>query len=479
MAGKSNFFDFRESLLRNPEPQAAQTATGRPTITVSQLTGDIDRALKAGLPASVAVRGELSNYNAHRGSGHHYFTMKDAGACVDCVMFKSDAARLRFLPTDGMEIVATGRVAVYAQRGRYQLYVSAIQPLGQGALELAFQQLRAKLEAEGLFAAERKRELPGYPLRIVIVTSTSTAALADMLKVLRRFPFLRLSVYHVAVQGDGCGAKIADAIDHVSATAAQTGAEVMVVGRGGGSLEDLWGFNEEVVARAIARSTIPVITGIGHEVDVSIADLVADYHAHTPTEAAQVLTRHWRSAVDAVAVAGVRLGRAIRATVDDATARLEVIARHPFFRRPTDRLNQMRQRLDDTDRQLQIAVERRLHGSRNRLASAAAKLERRSPAHAIHLRRQQLVHLDSRLVREMKTCIRRHRDNVNALDAQLVALSPEAVLKRGYTITTRAKDGAIVRSAGQLRVGDKILTRFADGEAKSVVEDGKQMGLFE
>lgn len=472
----SNFFDFRDKVTRKSEPAAP---TGRPTLTVSQLTADIDRALKAGLPASVAVRGELSNYNAHRGSGHHYFTMKDGSACIDCVMFKSDASRLRFEPTDGMEVVASGRVGLYAQRGRYQLYVSGIQPIGQGALELAFQQMRAKLEAAGLFKAERKRPLPNYPMNVVLVTSSSTAALADMLKVLRRFPFLKLSVYHVPVQGEGCGVKIADAIDHVSATIVETGAEVMIVGRGGGSLEDLWGFNEEPVARAIARASIPVITGIGHEVDVSIADLVADYHAHTPTEAAQVLTRHWRNATETIAMTGVRLSRAVRSVFDDASERLTAIERHTFFRRPTDRLNQMRQRTDDVERQMRMAFERRLFTGRRKLDRAGVLLEKLNPVHAIHMRRQKLSHLDARLDRELKAGIRRQMEHVNALDAQLTALSPVGVLKRGYTITTRARDGAIVRTADELKEGDKIVTRFADGETRSVVEDGKQLGLFE
>jgi len=472
----SNFFDFREKVTRKSEPPAP---TGRPTLTVTQLTADIDRALKTGLPASVAVRGELSNYNAHRGSGHHYFTMKDGGACIDCVMFKSDASRLRFEPTDGMEVVATGRVGLYAQRGRYQLYVSSIQPIGQGALELAFQQMRAKLEAAGLFAAGRKRPLPNYPMRVVLVTSTSTAALADMLKVLQRFPFIKLSVYQVPVQGEGCGAKIAEAIDHVSSTLGETGAQVMIVGRGGGSLEDLWGFNEEVVARAIARAGIPVITGIGHEVDVSIADLVADYHAHTPTEAAQVLTRHWRNAAENIAVMGVRLTRAVRSVVEGATDRLTAIERHSFFRRPTDRLNQMRQRTDDVERQMRMVFERRLFNGRRKLDRAGALLEKLNPAHAIDLRRQKLSHLDARLTRELRAGIRRQHNHMSALDAQLTALSPKAVMKRGYSITTRARDGAIVRAASELKIGDRIVTRFADGETKSVVEDARQLGLFE
>jgi len=480
MCAKSNFFDFRENLLRKPD--VAPAGGGREPVSVAQLTADIERSIKSGLPTSVAVKGELSNYNAHRGSGHHYFTMKDAGACIDCVMFKSDAMRLKFEPTDGMEIVATGRVGIYAQRGRYQLYATSLQPIGQGALEIAFQQMRAKLEAAGLFAVERKRELPTYPRRIVLITSSNTAALQDMLKVLRRFRFLRLSLYHVPVQGTGCGDKIAEAIRHVSSTlgpGTNDPADVVIVSRGGGSLEDLWGFNEEAVARAIAASTIPVVTGIGHQVDVSIADLVADYHAHTPTEAATVVTRYWLTAGDEMVSSTARLLRAIVNKVAESKSTLTAFERHEFFRRPTDRINRMRQQLDDVERQLHIGVERRSHSRRRDLDSLAARLQRHDPRHMVDLRKQRLSHVDNRLMRETRNVITRHADRLSGMEGRLVALSPEAVLHRGYSITRRAKDGAIVRSATQLSEGETIITRFSDSEVKSTVEDEQQMKLFE
>ena len=280
--------------------------------------------------------------------------LKDPGACVDCVIFKSDAQRLKFKPADGMELLAGGRVGIYAQRGRYQLYVSSLSPIGQGALELAFQQLRAKLQAEGLFAPERKKPLPAFPINIVLVTSRQTAALQDMLKVLRRFPFLQLSVFHVPVQGEGAGEKIAEALGLLNRQAAKGKrvVDVMLLGRGGGSLEDLWAFNEEVVARAIAKSAIPIVTGVGHEVDVSISDLVADYHAHTPTEAAQVIVAQWRNAPDAIDTIVLRSRRALRQSLTDARQRLSAIERHEVFRRPTDRIDQIRQLLDDRQRTL-------------------------------------------------------------------------------------------------------------------------------
>src|SRR5438874_1736962 len=232
-------------------------------MTVSQVTAIIERAIKTGVPSSVLVKGEVSNLNFHRGSGHLYFTLKDPNACIDCVMFKSEAQLLKFKPADGIELLASGRIGVYAQRGRYQLYVTSLNPIGQGALELAFQQLRAKLEAEGLFAAERKKPLPRFPMNIVLVTSRQTAALQDMLKVLGRYTFLRVSVYHVPVQGDGACGEIAQALKMLNREAAKgRAADVILVARGGGSLEELWQFNEEIVARAIAASSIPIVTGI-------------------------------------------------------------------------------------------------------------------------------------------------------------------------------------------------------------------------
>src|SRR5258706_6500644 len=223
-------------------------------------------------------------------------------------MFRGEAMNLKFTPADGLELIATGRVGVFAKRGRYQFYVTALQPVGQGALEFARQQIQNKLQAEGLFDPDRKKPLPRYPRRVVLVTSAQTAAVQDMLKVLRRFPFLQVQVYHVPVQGDGSAEQIAAALRHLHADQPAPGSErkattrilppidLILLRRGGGCLEDMWEFNEEILARAIRASRIPIITGIGHEIDVSIADLAADHHAHTPTEAAQVATRYWRTA---------------------------------------------------------------------------------------------------------------------------------------------------------------------------------------
>lgn len=481
MANPIGFFDMHAQLAgARARKQEAASVAPRDTLSVSQITAKIDGALKSGLPASLAVQGEISNWNPNRQSGHCYFTLKDPGACIDCVMFRSDAERLKFKPNDGLEIIAGGRVGVYPQRGRYQLYVSTINPVGQGALELAFQQLKTKLEAEGLFDPEHKRPIPRFPRRLVLVTSTGTAALQDMFKVLRRFPWVRLAVYHVPVQGDGCGQKIAAALEHLNETVARRGtADAIILARGGGSLEDLWGFNEECVAQAVFNSILPVITGIGHEVDVSIADLVADYHAHTPTEAAQVVTQHWRNARDAVEPSMIRLRRSIAQVVSDAQSRLANLQRHEFFRRPTDRINLFRQRLDDVDRQLLFNTQRRIKAMEDRLSRFDLQLTEHSPRHILGLHRMRMLSLDAAFSRAASEAFRRRRYELECTAAKLEALSPEAVLKRGYSLTLRKKDGRIIRAAEDLKPGDRIITRLDGGQIESTVEDPHQPKLFE
>jgi exodeoxyribonuclease VII large subunit len=458
-----SFFDFHERMakqraaIRSPKPGGGGEDGGAEPLTVSQLTANIEKAIKAGVPGTIIVRGEVSNASGRQASGHLYFTLKDSAACINCVMWRDAAARLQFKLEDGLEMIATGRVAVYAPQGRYQLQVQSLQPAGRGALELAFRQLQAKLAGEGLFAAERKKKIPLYPARIAIVTSRATAALQDILKVLRRFSWVKLMLYHVPVQGEGSGAQIAQAIGHLNRRVADVGEiDVIVLSRGGGSLEDLWAFNEEIVARAIAGSRIPIVTGIGHEVDCTISDLVADYHAHTPTEAAQVITRHWSRAGDTVGQLEVRLGRAIRQGIQDARQRLIATERHEFLRRPLDRIQMFRQLLDERQKSATLALRARLRHARHRLIAVEPRLSIAATA-----------------------SLRIRAARVDAFDRQLEALSPQAVLNRGYTITSIKKTGQILRSSTGVKTGDRLLTRFADGETESIVQDSRQMSLFE
>jgi exodeoxyribonuclease VII large subunit len=481
------FFDVHEK-LNTPQRDLPKDPA---TLTVSQLTAQIDKVLKTNLPAAVLVRGELSNINLHRTSGHLYFTLKDSAACLDCVMFKDNVARLKFKPVDGMEMLAAGRIGVYAQRGKYQLYANNLTPLGQGALELAFQQLKSKLEREGLFDPLRKRPIPSYPLNIALLTSRATAALQDMLKVLRRFAHLKICIYHVPVQGDGSAEKIAAAIDHLSSSTYPC--DVILLARGGGSLEDLWEFNEEIVARAIVASRIPVITGIGHEVDVSIADLVADYHAHTPTEAARVATAFWKDAVDTIESHAIRLRRAARTSVADARQQIISIERHELFRRPMDMVDTRRQRLDDLQRSLRIATSERIRLLQRQIASFGARLELHQPTRVLSRKRDAVRTIEQRLSVAFSARLRRETDRVYQFDCRLQdkhprhvvrlaqqrvmslesllnAYNPINVLRRGYSITTLQKTGQVIRSAKNVEGGEVILTRLPDGTIESVIE---------
>jgi exodeoxyribonuclease VII large subunit len=506
MSSAGGFFDFRDSLAARKAPKplpapATQPNAAPAAMTVSEITSKIDRALRTGLPPQVLVKGEISNLK-QGSSGILYFTLKDANACLNCLIFRTDAARLKFRPAAGTEVLADGRIAVYAPSGKYQLYVTSLSPLGSGALELALKQMRQKLEAEGLFTAERKKPLPRYPTRIALVTSRQTAALADILKVLRRYPWLRIAVYHVPVQGDGAAPHIAAAIAHLSACFDRHAFDVLLLARGGGSLEDLWQFNEETVARAIAASRIPVVTGIGHEIDTSIADLVADHHAHTPTEAAQTIVAHWKTAADVLERAGSRLRRATGHILAHARHRLEHVRRHELFRRPLDRVHRLSQLLDDRQRAMALAITTALRSHHRRLAALSqrleahrpqvllsrwrqrlADLERRlgesHPKHRLRLERQRLDTIDGALRRSTAGELTRAALRVAALAARLEALSPTNVLRRGYSLTTLKKTGVVVRDAKQLRPGDRIVTRFAEGEAESVVADGRQLRLFE
>jgi len=475
----SNFFDFREQVIKPKAAAPVAVEAGTP-LSVSQLTARIDSAIRGGLPGNLLVKGEVSRPNYHRSSGHLYFTLKDAGACIDAVMWKSDVGRLKFTVENGLELLATGKVQVYAQQGKYQLYVSRLSPVGAGALELALKQMRAKLEAEGLFAAERKKALPAYPSRIAIVTSGSTAAFQDILKVLGRFEFLKLFLYQVPVQGEGAGKKIAAAIGHLSRCQQDCGGiDLIILARGGGSLEDLWQFNEECVARAIAASALPIITGIGHEIDTSIADLVADYHAHTPTEAASIAVRHWLRARELLATGATRLRAAMRGVVSEAKQRLSGIERHEMFRRPTHQIDSYRQFMDDRERALDGAIGNRLRMATVTIERLRGRLEGRHPKHILALQRQRLREVEGRLGAAFSNSLQRRSLRLDGLNAQLQAISPMAVLARGYSITTLKRDGSILRSVAEISEGERLVTRLADGTLESISQDSRQGVLFE
>jgi exodeoxyribonuclease VII large subunit len=377
-------------------------------------------------------------------------------------------------------------VVVFGQRSRYQIQVVRLSPVGAGALEAAYRALLEKLRGEGLFAQERKKLLPKYPSRIALVTSTQAAGFKDILKVLRRFPWLSVMIYHVPVQGDGAAQQIALALGALNRGAARLGGlDLILLARGGGSLEDLWEFNDEMVARAIVASKIPIITGIGHETDTTIADFAADYHAHTPTEAAQIATQHWRNARPHLETLATRLKREMRRNFEDLRRRLESVKRHEIFRRPLERINASRQRLDDRQRTLTYAVSNRVRNTLQRLTRLGARLGAHHPRHTLALARQRNTVLSQHLGRAMQQLISHRRRQLESINARLHALSPLEVLRRGYSITTLKKTGQILRSPSQVKPGDRILTRLADGSTESTINpsqkgpENPQLPLFD
>lgn len=503
-----------------PSPKSSSSV-----ISVSELTRMVKSALVSALPSTLSVVGEISNLSQPAG-GHLYFTLKDATSELRCVMWRSSAGGMKFKPTDGMEIVATGSVDVYEPRGQYQFYVRRLEPRGVGALELAFLQLKEKLAKEGLFDPARKRPLPAFPRRIAVVTSTTGAAVRDILQTIaRRFPVVEVFVFGVRVQGDGAADEIADAIRRINASSERLGGiDVLIVGRGGGSLEDLWAFNEEAVARAIYTSTIPVVSAVGHEVDFSIADFVADVRAATPTAAAELVVPVLAEMLDNLDALGRSLRRSAMRMVDECRARLAVVQKAEWFRDPVARIRQYQQQIDEVVSRLRLAesrffatrrsalhqLEMRLSHVRpeaqlarrrerlarieqrltvaammtlrredSRLSAVMGRLSNRSPSIAIERHRMTLSQYSSRLARIAQ---RAHADAAKLLDSlekRLQVGSHEAVLKRGFSITRRVRGKAIVRSAKEVREGDRLETQTADGVITSRVADAKQAELFE
>lgn len=513
----SGFFDVHERLNTPPQLPVEAASSGRPDpLTVTQFTTQLKQALKGAFPYSVAIKGEISNYRGPNHAGHLYFSVKDSGAVLPVVMFANAARNLKFKLADGLEVIITGRIDVYEQGGKYNFILSSITPVGTGALELAYRQLYARLLAEGLFEPERKKPIPEYPRTIALVTSRGAAGLQDQLKVLRRYPFLRVIVVHVPVQGEGAATRIAAALDGLSKRHAEVGGiDLILLGRGGGSYEDLFEFSKEEVARALARCSLPVITGIGHEVDTAIADLVADHHAHTPTEAATYAVRNWKVAEEFVTGAASRLKRETRATLQQARQRFDAVLRDPFFARPTELTDRLHQRVDDREQKLLLVQRDRLRHNRHkldqleqrlarhdprrvllarrdrlarveqrlgqllaqrfrkietRLSGLFSRLERRSPAQRVHLSTQRLSTAHLRLDRAIGQSLKAKSDRLSALEAQLRVLGPESVLARGFTITLDKATGRVIRTAAEAKPGDELSTRLADGEITSVVK---------
>jgi exodeoxyribonuclease VII large subunit len=453
----------------------------RRPLTVSELTESVRKAIEARF-ASVWVEGEISNFKAHS-SGHWYFTIKDEGAQLRAKCFRSANSRIRFRPTDGLHVRARGRLSVYEARGDYEMIVEALDPAGAGALQVAFEQLRDRLQAEGLFADELKRALPVFPGRVGVVTSPTGAAIRDILNVISR----RTRTVHVLfsparVQGESAGPDIARAIKLINlhhTNALRDGrhmdlVDVLIVGRGGGSTEDLWAFNQEEVARAIRGSTIPVISAVGHETDFTIADFVADRRAATPSAAAELVAAREDQICSSIEQLGQNLARLIRYRIVNARTRVQTQALSHAFDEVRGRLREANAAMTFADHRLQILTQESLHIA----AARAAELSRRlSPAElrgrlADARNRFELVASGSQLA------VEKHMDDAQkrlALTAaSLDALSPLGVLQRGYAIAQK-EDGTLLRDASAVAAGDAVNVRLAKGKiaarVESVVDD--------
>ena len=442
------------------------TDPGRRVLTVSELTHAVKDTLE-GRFGGLWVEGEISNLRVHT-SGHVYFTLKDEEAQVRAVLFRSRMRRVRFEPADGLHVLAFGRLDVYAVRGEYQLVCEVLEPKGLGALQLAFEQLKARLATEGLFDAGRKRPLPVLPRRVGLVTSPTGAAVRDFLQVVtRRFAGLQVLVCPVRVQGDTAAGEIAQALGTLNR---RGDLDVIVVARGGGSLEDLWAFNEEAVARAIAASKIPVISAVGHETDVTIADFVADLRAPTPSAAAELVVREKAELVRQLATLGTRLRRAMGQRTGRVADRLADIRRRRVLTDPGRPLRDWARRVDDLGARLSRAVTRHATRSRERLDRAARSLRPALLRAPVRHRRQLAANLGGRLERALRGETARRRRAVEALAARLDSLSPLACLARGYAIALLPA-GEVVTRAEQVRVGERLAVRLRAGSLGCRVED--------
>ena len=430
--------------------------------SVTRLNNEIKDLLDA-VPGyrSLLVQGEISNYKAHS-SGHHYMTLKDEGAAINAVMFRSDAMRLKFRLENGMKVIVRARVSSFPRTGQVQLYLSEVIPDGAGALSLAFEQLKNKLQAEGLFDPAHKRPIPSCPTRVALVTSPTGAAVRDMIRILgRRWPLAAVTVYPAQVQGQGAAESIARAIALVNAIGE---AEVILCGRGGGSMEDLWAFNEEVTARAIYESGIPVISAVGHEPDVTIADFVADLRAPTPSGAAELAVpdrAEYRAAWRAL---DARLREAPCKSVRQHRARLEGLQERLRLRTPAHYIADKRVLLDQMSDRLLTAIPARLARDAQRLDAQRRALMRVGPVRQMQEARR-LADLRRRLLAAGQETTQAHRLHFAQMAATLDAISPLRVLARGYAVATKGKRGGVVTDAAKLRAGDTLHIRFAKGAA--------------
>ncbi len=441
--------------------------------SVSELTEQVRRVLERQV-GQVWVTGEVTNLRA-QSSGHIYFTLKDAGAQVSCVLFRGAPVSHRELLADGQKVLLQGEITVYEARGQYQLIVRAVELQGVGALQVAFEKLKQKLAAEGLCATERKRPLPEFPRRIGLVTSPTGAAIRDVLHVVRRRnPGLEILLAPCRVQGEGAAAEVAEAIRLLNTWAASPtsrgGLDVILVTRGGGSLEDLWAFNEEVVARAIFESVVPVVSAVGHEIDFTISDFVADVRAATPSAAAEILTESVYASREFVAEAPGLMRQRARRQLDRGRESFDALAQRLERAHPRRQLNEWAQRLDDLQADALRCVRQGVREGSVRWQHLAGRLWRARPVQRLKERRETLTMIHKRLLEQGRQQWHERRQALDAVMSRLRLLGPEHVLARGYSITLDANSGKVLRDAKTTRPGQLLRTKLKAGEISSRVE---------
>lgn len=442
-------------LTKNSEPSV---------LSVEQLNIYIKQLLE-GQVGTVWVKGEISNFKAHT-SGHFYFSLKDSRSQITAVMFRGHNARMKFKPTDGMEVIVRGRITVYEPRGNYQLMCEMMEPVGAGALQKAFEQLKMKLKAEGLFESARKRPIPTFPRHIAIVTSPTGAAIRDILNVLsRRARSIQVTVVPTLVQGEAAAPQLREAFKKAVAL---PGVDVVIVGRGGGSIEDMWCFNDEALARLIASSPVPVISAVGHEIDFTIADFVADLRAPTPSAAAELVAKSSGELANKVQ----SLDRMLLLSFEKKMKYLreKMLGLSKRLVDPQRRLQDLELRNDDLLNRLEFAMNRLLSEREHRVELLSQKLG--SPQDLIDKRMKDLEFLQSRSEKALRFALEKKRSRMERVMAMLDTMSPLKVVERGYSIVT--KNNEVIKSAGQVAKGDLLEIRLAHGSVSAVVDSVRE-----
>jgi exodeoxyribonuclease VII large subunit len=429
--------------------------------TVSQINSLIKMVLEENLPARLIVRGEIRDFKQHS-SGHCYFSLKDETGILPCVMWSSKFKNVKFYPQDGMAVLSTGYIDVYEPGGKYQLYVEKLEPAGAGALQVAFEQLVKKLQSEGFFDDEHKKSIPKYPERIGILTSETGAAVHDIVdSIYSRWPCVKLFLYPVPVQGEGAAQKIAATLRDINRRNKKLKLDILIIGRGGGSLEDLWAFNEEVLARAIFDSKIPVISAVGHEVDTTIADLVADKRASTPTKAGIVAVPDMYEVLEQLNNFEIRLKGHTNSGLRLAEQNLRTILASSMFRNPASIIRTAEQHMDEITSGLAESMVTVFAKSKRMLSESYEKIVKIEPHRLLGHKNLELSSLQNRTSIGIKSIFNKLQIQLAASENRLEGLNPKSVLNRGYSITKSSKTGLLVRTPADIQIGDLLITELA------------------